>query len=300
MFDIVILTDNRYINPSETNWYIDQVLLEDRLLKTSLEDKGLKVCKKDWADKDFDWNKTRFAIFRTTWDYFERFDEFFTWMEKTKHKTNFINSAEIINWNIDKHYLKDLERNGINIAPTLFIEQGDTILLSELFEKTQWKEAVIKPAISGAARHTYRINQENCKEKEDIFKKLTHSESMLFQEFLTNIITKGEISLIMIGGQYTHAVKKIAKKGDFRVQDDHGGIVEEYHATKEEIVFAKNCIIKSPFAPIYARVDIVYDNNNKPSLSELELIEPELWFRNCKESVIKLSEEISIIHQGYI
>lgn len=292
MFDIVILTDNRYINPSETNWYIDQVLLEDRLLKTSLEDKGLKVCKKDWADKDFDWNKTRFAIFRTTWDYFERFDEFFTWMEKTKHKTTFINSVEIINWNIDKHYLKDLERNGINIAPTLFIEKGDTILLSELFEKTKWKEAVIKPAISGAARHTYRINPENCIEKVNLFKELIHSECMLFQEFLTNITTEGEISLIMIGGQYTHAVKKIAKKGDFRVQDDHGGTVEEYHATKEEIIFAENCITQSPFSPIYARVDIVYDNNNKPSLSELELIEPELWFRNCKESAKKLAEEI--------
>lgn len=292
MFDIVILTDSRYIDPSDTNWYIDQVLLEDRLLKNSLEDKGLKVCKKDWADKDFDWNKTRFAIFRTTWDYFERFNEFFTWMEKTKYKTTFINSVEIINWNINKHYLKDLERNGINIAPTLFIEKGDTILLSELFEKAKWKEAVIKPAISGAARHTYRINPKNCKEKEKIFKELIQSECMLFQEFLTNITTEGEISLIMIGGQYTHAVKKIAKKGDFRVQDDHGGTVEEYHATNEEIIFAENCIKKSPFSPIYARVDIVYDNNNQLSLSELELIEPELWFRNNSKSVEILADEI--------
>lgn len=293
MFDIVILTDNRYINPSETNWYIDQVLLEDGLLKTSLEDKGLKVCKKDWADKDFDWNNTRFAIFRSTWDYFERFDEFFTWLEKTKHKTNFINSLEIINWNIDKNYLKDLERNGINIASTLFIEKGDTILLSELFEKTKWTEAVIKPAISGAARNTYRIKHKNCKEKESLFKELIHSECMLFQEFLTNITTEGEISLIMIGGKYSHAVRKIAKRGDFRVQDDHGGTVKEYHAKKEEIIFAENCITQSPFEPIYARVDIVYDNNNKPSLSELELIEPELWFRNCKESTKKLAKEIA-------
>ena len=46
MFDIVILTDNRYVNPTTTNWYIDQVLLEDQLLQTALENKGLKVCKK--------------------------------------------------------------------------------------------------------------------------------------------------------------------------------------------------------------------------------------------------------------
>ena len=36
MFDIVILTDNRYVNPTTINWYIDQVLLEDQLLQTAL------------------------------------------------------------------------------------------------------------------------------------------------------------------------------------------------------------------------------------------------------------------------
>ena len=100
-----------------------------------------------------------------------------------------------------------------------------------------------------------------------------------------------EISLIIIAGEYTHAMKKIAKKGDFRVQDDHGGIVEKYEATSEEIKFAEKCIENCPFSPIYARVDIVYDNN-KPSLSELELIEPELWFRNNIKSAEMLSEEI--------
>lgn len=300
MYDVVILTDHRYVDPKERDWYINQVLLEDNLLLEALSKKGLKVCKKDWADTNFKWESTSHAIFRTTWDYFERFDEFFDWMEKTKNKTNFINSYETIKWNIDKHYLKELSDNGINIAPTLFIEKGEKVTLSELFKKTKWSQAVIKPSISGAARQTYKINPRHCFEFESIFKKLTSNESMLFQEYLNNITIMGEISLIMIGGEYTHAVKKIAKKGDFRVQDDHGGTVEEYIATESEISFAKLCLDKCPFNPIYARVDIVYDNKNMPSLSELELIEPELWFRSCKESVYKLSEEISIIHQDYI
>ena len=37
LFDIVILTDNRYVNPTTTNWYIDQVLLEDQLLQKQLK-----------------------------------------------------------------------------------------------------------------------------------------------------------------------------------------------------------------------------------------------------------------------
>ncbi len=293
MIDIVILTDNRYVNPEKRDWYINQVLLEDKLLKNALEDKGLKVAKKNWADPDFDWTKTRCAIFRTTWDYFERFEEFFSWIESTKHKTSFINSSEIINWNIDKHYLQGLAKNGINIAPTLFIEEGNVITLSQLFKRTNWPETVIKPAISGAARHTYRINSKNCYKFEDVFQKLIKDECILFQEFLNNITTQGEISLIMIGGKYTHAVKKIAKIGDFRVQDDHGGSVKEHRATKEEVLFAENCLKASPFEPIYARVDIVNDNSNNLSLSELELIEPELWFRNNPTSANLLADEIS-------
>ena len=292
MFDLVILTDHRYVNPNKTDWYIDQVLLEDQLLQTALEEKGLRVIKKDWADKHFDWTTTKYAIFRTTWDYFERFDKFFTWLKNTKNKTTFINSAEIINWNIDKHYLQDLAKNNINIAPTIFIEKGETITLKQLFEKTNWKEVVLKPAISGAARHTYRVNHNNYKEHENIFQELIKVECMLFQSFLKNITLLGEISLIMIGGKYTHSVKKTAKKGDFRVQDDHGGKVEEYQPNKEEIIFAENCLKASPFSPLYARVDIVYDNNNILSLSELELIEPELWFRNNPTSANLLAEEV--------
>jgi hypothetical protein len=84
--------------------------LEDELLQTALEEKGFIVCKRDWADPNFDWTTTKYPIFRTTWVYFNRFDEFFSWLEITKHKTTFINSSEIINWNIDKHYLIDLEK----------------------------------------------------------------------------------------------------------------------------------------------------------------------------------------------
>ena len=42
MFDVIILTGYRYVNPEKTVWYIDQVLLEDKLLQTALEKKGKK------------------------------------------------------------------------------------------------------------------------------------------------------------------------------------------------------------------------------------------------------------------
>jgi len=292
MYDVVILTDNRYENPKSIDWYVQQVLTEDNLLKTELEKLDLRVVKKAWNSLDFNWSETKFAIFRSTWDYFDKFRDFKTWLEKVKEKTTFINSYELINWNLDKKYLIELNKKGINIPTSEVITKEDNITLESLFKKHDFSDAIIKPTISGAARETYKISKNNFYKYEKKFFDLKSKEDLIFQEFLSNIISKGEISLIFIGEHYTHAVKKIAKEGDFRVQDDHGGSVEVYNATKEEILFAQNCLSKCPTLPIYSRVDIIYDNRNEISLGEIELIEPELWFRNNKVAAGLLANEI--------
>ena len=79
MYDVVILTDNRYENPKSIDWYVQQVLTEDNLLKTELENLGLRVMKKAWNSLDFNWSETKFAVFRSTWDYFDKFKEFKIW-----------------------------------------------------------------------------------------------------------------------------------------------------------------------------------------------------------------------------
>ena len=117
----------------------------------------------------------------------------------------------------------------------------------------------------------------------------------MVQEFQKNILSSGEIAVMLFGGKYSHSVLKKAKKGDFRVQDDHGGKVEIYYPNNEEIRFAEDCLKCCDEPPVYARVDIVYDNNNKISIGELELIEPELWFRNNPNSAKLLAEEINKI-----
>ena len=124
MYDIVILTDSRYEKPETTDWYINQVILEDTLLLEALKEKGCTVIRKSWDAQDFDWASCNYAIFRTTWDYFDRYAEFFSWFEKTQKILHFINAPELIYWNLDKHYLTDLKQQQINIPPTVFLEKG--------------------------------------------------------------------------------------------------------------------------------------------------------------------------------
>ena len=294
IYDIVILTDSRYEKPETTDWYIEQILLEDGLVQKALEEKGLKVIRKSWDAKDFDWTQSRYAIFRSTWDYFDRFGEFFSWFEKTRKVLDFINCPEIIYWNLDKHYLNDLKQSNINIPPTIFLEKGEQQSLNTLFEKTEWTKAVLKPAIAGAARETFLIKKEEHLNYEKELERLIKNEAMLFQEFQYQIQSKGEMSLIMIDGKFTHAVLKKAKAGDFRVQDDFGGTVLDYIPNKEEIAFAEKAIAACPKETTYGRVDIFYDNENHLSLGELELIEPELWFRKHPTASDNLSDAIFI------
>nr|WP_299033722.1 hypothetical protein [uncultured Tenacibaculum sp.] len=291
-YDVIILTDKRYVNPIEINAYTKNVLDEDNYVKIALENQDLKVDRLSWDDASFDWSTTKYILFRTTWDYFDRFSEFSEWLNNVSQQTILLNSEKIIRWNIDKHYLQDLQQNGVHICESYFIEQGTTKTLKELSIQFGLKEFVLKPCISGAARHTYKINSENINKYEETFSSLITEEAMIIQPFQYNIVEKGEISLMVMNGKFTHAVLKIAKSGDFRVQDDFGGSVHTYAPTKEEITFAENAVKACIETPIYARVDVFTDNNGKLAIAELELIEPELWFRNHPAAADELAKGI--------
>lgn len=290
--DVVVLTDKRYINPTERTDYVNNVLLEDQLVTNALKNEGLYVKRLAWDDSTFDWRTTKYILFRTTWDYFDRFKEFSTWLEKVSQQTILLNSEKIIRWNIDKHYLQDLHNAGIPIVPTYFIEKGDTRTLQQIHHELSWSKTVLKPCISGAARHTYKLNSETIAVHESIHKNLIANEAMMLQPFMEQILTKGEISIMVINGNYTHAILKKAKPGDFRVQDDFGGSVHEYNATPQEIEFAEKAVKACIEKPIYARVDMVWDNENTLAISELELIEPELWFRKHEKAAEQLANAI--------
>ncbi len=292
MTDITILTESRYLDQFTADPYSQNIILEDRLIGEALKKHGLSVQRKDWADPEVDWSETNASLFRTTWDYFDKFDQFKTWLETTSQQTTFINPIEIIMWNMDKHYLKDLKDKGINIPPTHFIKKGEQKSLIELVNDSGWNELVLKPTIAGTARHTYKLDPSNIENHQQIFSQLIAKEDMMIQKFMNNIVEKGEVSLILIGGVFSHAVLKKAKPGDFRVQDDFGGTLHDYQPSFEEIQFAEKAVSACSPQPHYARVDMIWDNEGIPAIGELELIEPELWFRRYPVAADALASEI--------
>ena len=295
MTDITLLTCRAYYKPDNITPYIQNILLEQELLKSAFEAKGLKVDITYWDNPSYEWQQTKSVLFRTVWDYFERFDEFWEWLEQVKTKTRLINSYELIKWNIDKHYLRDLKNNDIQVVPTYFVDKGNNISLKEIAYLKDWKHIVIKPAISASAFNTYKITNDEIEQKEQLFHELLQTHDMLVQPFFQTISELGEASLMVFGGKFTHAILKKAKTGDFRVQDDFGGTVHDYKPTEEEIKFAEKVFQSCISMPIYGRVDIVWDSNKHIYLSELEIIEPELWIRNRPESAKKIADAVNKI-----
>ena len=98
--------------------------------------------------------------------------------------------------------------------------------------------------------------------------------------------------MMVFGGKYSHTILKRAKQGEFKVQDDFGGTVHDYISTQDEINFAEACVAACKEQPVYARVDCMWDEDGALCLSELEMIEPELWFRNDEKSPKRMAEAI--------
>lgn len=276
--DITVLTEARYAQLAPDDKYHQQIATEEGLVMDALRALGLTVARQDWNDADVDWRRTRAAVFRSTWDYFERIDSFRAWLDRACPLTRLINDPALIRWNMDKHYLADLYAAGIRVVPTDILEAGTPVDLGERLDELGWDAVVIKPAISGGARLTWRADRASAATHQQALARTLTREAMLIQPFEADIMRTGEISLIVIDGAVTHAVRKIARPGDFRVQDDHGGTVVAHRPAEDEIVFALEAAGACPLPPVYARVDLVRGTSGL-RLMEIELIEPELFFR---------------------
>ena len=184
---------------------------------------------------------------------------------------------------------------GIETVPTYFADKGCNIKLHEIAKTNQWKDLVIKPAISASAFKTYKILANEIQANEKLFNNLLQERDMLVQPYFKTITELGEASLMVFDGKFTHAILKKAQTGDFRVQDDFGGTVHNYMPTKAEINFAEKVFEACKTKPIYGRVDIVWDNDKNFYLSELEIIEPELWIRNYPKCAERIAEAVDKI-----
>ena len=144
---------------------------------------------------------------------------------------------------------------------------------------------MVKPLVGASGYDTFLLDSKDS----GIDVSVLLGREVIIQPFMKDILTEGEISFLYFKGNYSHSVIKSAGNGDFRIQEEHGGKVKRYIASKEELTYIDNILSKVEYEWSYARVDVVR-SEGKLLLMELELIEPELFFRfsdNGESALIK-------------
>lgn len=258
---------------------LDGFVSYDHLAVPSLQDYGHDVQFVSWR-QPADWNAFDMVIIRTTWDYQNDLDQFLNVLcEIEDSKASLENSYDLVRWNVEKNYLRDLEKNGIAIVPTIWGNKAlKTDDLSDYVETLQTDQIIIKPTVSANADDTYWLKKEDFKRQSDVLEQTFADRPYMVQPFMDSIITEGEYSLFYFNGGYSHAILKTPKKDDFRVQEEHGGIIRSIQPDQKILKQGEKAMQALPVSPLYGRVDFVRDYNNDFLIMEIELIEPSLYF----------------------
>lgn len=277
--------------PSLPHWEID-----DRFLHAALDARGIAYDRPAWSDGAVDWSRYDAVLIRTTWDYQQWRDDFVAWADRVGAVTALHNPAPVVRWNTHKGYLRDLEARGVPVVDTIWCRAGEVIDLCAALADRGWSRAFLKPAVGATARETLRFaatDRDLDAARAHLARLQAAGETMLLQPYLERVETDGERSAVFIDGALTHAVRKVPVPGDYRVQDDFGARDEPYEPTDGERTFAEAAVARAGFADLlYARVDWLRDGDGRPRLTELELVEPSLFFRHAPAAAGALAEAL--------
>jgi glutathione synthase/RimK-type ligase-like ATP-grasp enzyme len=201
-----------------------------------------------------------------------------------------VNPPELIRWNMDKRYLRAVEAAEFSVPHTIFLARGAEVDMESVMRQAGLEQAVVKPVISASAYETRRIGEPTPADDRWL-NAMLQNRPMMVQEFIPEIQGSGEWSLIFAGMEFTHAVRKEPKQGDFRVQEEHGGLHTLDSPPPEALAMARGIVEKFAVSAAYSRVDIVM-RNDQPTLMELELIEPLLHFEMAREAAEVMADRL--------
>jgi len=256
---------------------------DDLLLVSALEDLGISAVPAVWSRADIDWSSFDALVMRTPWDYFERADEFRSWLdERIASGILMCNAREILDWNFDKGYLQDLAAQGVELVPTICIARQEKADIASLARARGWDEIVVKPTVGGGGYRTFRFKLDELPRFAGEIERTLEDRGVLVQPFLPEIFN-GELSLLYFDGVYSHAVKKRPAAGEYRVQFQYGGTNENAEVSEELIAQARVCVEHAPALPVYARVDGVV-KDGRFLLMELEVFEPLMFLARHPEA----------------
>ena len=239
------------------------------------------------------------AVLRSTWDYTLRLEEFLRWVDHASVRTTLLNPANVVRWNTDKHYLAHLARAGVPVVPSTFVEPGENARDAlHSFVGGAGDEFVVKPAVGAGSRDAQRYAREESDAAiAHVQRLLDANRSVLLQPYLNRVDAHGETALVFFEGTLSHAIRKgpLLRRGEGPTR----ALFATEHITARspspaETAIATSTLAAIPFAQplLYARVDVIHDDDDLPRVLELELSEPSLFFEHAPGSAERFAAAI--------
>ncbi len=242
--------------------------------------RGWKVDMVSWRNPEVCWDDYDAVYICTPWDYPDDPEAFFGVLEKIDGSAaELVNDLALVRWTLSKRYLLDLEARGAPIVPSLLYEDVEALDMDDAFRRLDAEKLVIKPAIGGNALDTYVLDKPVAPEIRDRLQRRFAGRAFLVQRYIESIVDEGEYSLFFFAGRYSHAIRKVPRAGDFRVQEEHGAEISSLTPSPALIAAGDGIMALVDPAPVYARADFVRNADGRYLLMELEVIEPALYFR---------------------
>ncbi|MCF6292422.1 MAG: hypothetical protein L3J04_03400 [Robiginitomaculum sp.] len=244
--------------------------LEFGLFHDAAKTRNIELVEVVWDAPDINWSQFDAVLVGTTWDYVQKRELFFSVMQQIDSQTLLLNSLEILTANSDKQYLLDLAVKGVPTIPTISVDLVTAANVATAFEQFDTDKLVIKPKVGAGAWRQVLLGKDQPMPPTD---ELPEAAALL-QPFLPSIQSHGELSMLFYDGEFSHAIRKTPKAGDYRIQSIYGGIDNSDEPSDPEMQLAKTALAALDELPLYARVDIVLGLSDEPLLIELEMIEP--------------------------
>jgi hypothetical protein len=247
------------------------------LLDRALRRRGVDARWASWNAHSVAWDDA-VVVLRSTWDYTADRDRFLAWVRQLPAVYN---SADVVVWNSDKTYLRDLRDTGVPIVPTAFAAPGDTV------ELPSSGEFVVKPSVGAGSRGAGRFASDGSAAARAHADALhAAGRTVLVQPYLAEVDTAGETALIYLDGRYSHAVRKgpmLPAGATHALAADELFVGEQIEtrtpsAAELEVGETVLAFVRERFGAdqLYTRVDLL-PSPTGPVVIEVELVEPSLF-----------------------
>ena len=242
-------------------------------LVAALEAEGLAVQIHAW-DAVVDWSAFDLVVIRTTWDYWDRHEEFLAW---TRSVPRLANSAEVVGWNTDKTYLRRLADAGIPVVPTTWVPPGEAFDVPPA-------PFVVKPSVSAGARDTAAYDGGDQEARAHVARLHETGKTVMVQPYLDRVDAEGETAVLVFDGEVSHAACKSAVLTLGEGEPELGSWTMGSRTPSDaEVALALRVVAEVRGWGddlLYARVDLLPG----PVLIELEVTEPSLFLQHAPGS----------------